>query len=149
VTIQEATRVAPEELLGGGIPPAVASDSRRIAGAALLLLPAGLVAFFALNSGGFYPGPPAYVAVTLCIVLTHQWPATPESPLSFRMTYTNALGVLGAFGSVPCLHFSSDHRESLATRVIAAAALPVVATTVYFTFSQGAAVGPEIRCWTT
>ena len=44
-------------------------DSRRLAAAALLLLPAGLMAYFAFNSGGFYPVVPAYVAIILCVAL--------------------------------------------------------------------------------
>ena len=44
-------------------------NSRRLAAAALLLLPAGLTAYFAFNAGGFYPEPPAYVAIILCVVL--------------------------------------------------------------------------------
>ncbi len=44
-------------------------NSRRLAAAALLLLPAGLIAYFAFNAGGFYPEPPAYVAIILCVVL--------------------------------------------------------------------------------
>lgn len=211
-------------------------DSRRVGGAALLLLPAALIIFFAFNSGGFYPGPPSYVAILLCIVLVlrvtmagnpfdgaalglalatgglalyalltllsqiwsdapgraliefdrvlvyllvmvlfgsiahspdrlrwmlralalaivaicttglitrllpHVWPTTPAMAtdrLSFPLTYWNALGLLGAFGIVLCLHFSSDSRESSPVRVLAAAAIPVVATTVYFTFSRG------------
>lgn len=212
------------------------ADSRRLGGAALLLLPAGLVAFFAFNSGGFYPGPSAWIAVILCIVLVlrvtladdpfggagwglalaagalslytlltllsqiwshapgtaleefdralvyllvmllcgsiphttrrqarmlqalalaivvicacalvtrllpHLWPITPEianKRLSFPLTYWNALGLFGAFGVVLALHFASDAREALAIRVLAAASLPVLATTIYFTFSRG------------
>jgi O-Antigen ligase len=211
-------------------------DSRRVAGAALLLVPAGLVVFFGFNSGGFYPGPTSYVAVLLCIALAlrvtmatdpfegvglgtavawgalalfalltllsqywshapgralvefdrvlvyllmmvllgtvahtrtrlvwilralalaiivicacglitrllpHVWPTTPElasNRLSFPLTYWNALGVLGAVGVVLCLHFSSDPSESAVIRVCAAAAIPLVATTIYFTFSRG------------
>jgi hypothetical protein len=211
-------------------------DSRRVGGAALLLLPAGLIAFFAFNSGGFYSGPPSYAAILLCIVLVlrvalagnpfegaglglalatgglalyalltllsqiwshapgralvefdrvlvyllvmvlfgsvahsadrlrwmlravalaivaictcglitrvlpHLWPtsqALADDRLSFPLTYWNALGLLGAFGIVLCLHLSSDPRESPPVRVLAAAAIPVVATTVYFTFSRG------------
>jgi O-antigen ligase len=43
--------------------------SRQVASAALLLVPVGLMAFFAFNSGGFYPGPPAYAAIILCALL--------------------------------------------------------------------------------
>src|SRR5579864_1019993 len=211
-------------------------DSRRLAGASLLLLPAGLVAFFAFNSGGFYPGPPSYIAVLLCVVLTlrvvlasapfegagsamvlaacglalyalwtllsqiwshapgralvefdralvyllalvlfgsvahtrerigwmlraltlaivvictcglvtrvlpHLWPTTPEianNRLSFPVTYWNVLGLLGAIGVVACTHLSSDIRERLVVRILAAASIPILATTIYFTFSRG------------
>jgi O-antigen ligase len=216
-------------------------DSRRVGAAALLLLPAGLMAYFAFNSGGFYPGPPAYVAIVLCAVLLarvttardpfegagraltfaagalalytlltllselsshapgsaliefdralvyllamvvfgslahsrerlvwmlravtlgavvictcglitrllpHVWPTTPDianNRLSFPVTYWNVLGLLAAIGIVLSTHFSSDQREPRVTRVAAAAATPVLATSLYFTFSRGAiAVG--------
>lgn len=211
-------------------------DSRRVAAGALLLLPAGLVAFFAFNSGGFYPGPPSYAAVVLCIALVlrltvasnpfggaglgmalvagalavyalltllseiwshapgqalveydrallyllafvlfgtivhtpervrwtlralaltivvicacslitrllpHVWSTAPEVAnrrLSFPLTYWNALGLLGGFGMASCLHLSSDRHSPVATRSLAAAAIPIVATTIYFTFSRG------------
>src|SRR5579859_8117883 len=44
-------------------------ETRRVAAAVLILLPVGLVGYLAFNSGGFYPGPPAYVAVILCVAL--------------------------------------------------------------------------------
>jgi len=215
-------------------------DSRRVGGAALLLLPAGLVSYFAFNSGGFYPAAPAYIAVILCIVLAlrvtlagnpfegagpglalaagalslfalltllsqiwshapgtalvefdrvfvyllvlllcgsiahtsrraawtlralglaiavvcacalitrllpHLWPTTPQlanNRLSFPLTYWNALGIFGALGVVLAVHFTSDAREPHAVRVLAAAALPVLATTIYFTFSRGGIAG--------
>jgi hypothetical protein len=211
-------------------------DSRRVAGAALLLLPAGLVAFFAFNSGGFYPGPRSYVAVLLCVVLAlrvtlasqpfyrtslwsaipfgamalyalltlvsqawshapgralvefdlpllyllamllcgtithtqaharwllralalvitgvcicglitrllpHLWPTTPElanQRLSFPLTYWNALGLFAGLGVILALHLSSEPREQVVVRVLGAAAIPVLATTIYFTFSRG------------
>jgi O-Antigen ligase len=211
-------------------------SSRTISTAALLCLPAGLTAYLAFNSGGFYPGAPAYVAIVLCVVLVlrvtiagnpfegfswplagaagalaafalltllsatwshapgtalvefdlplifllgmvlfgsighsrdrlrlwlwvlaatitgicvcglttrllpHLWPTTPgiaNNRLSFPLTYWNALGLLAVFGIVLCVHFCSDLREPRAGRVAAAAALPVLATTLYFTFSRG------------
>jgi hypothetical protein len=44
-------------------------DSKRMATAALLTVPAGLMAYFAFNAGGFYPAPVAYGAVLVCLVL--------------------------------------------------------------------------------
>jgi O-antigen ligase len=212
-------------------------ESRRVAAAALLLLPAGLVVYFAFNSGGFYPGPTAYVAVALCVVLAlrvtlaanpleglgwplalgagalalyalltlvsagwshapgvalvnfglplvyllalvlfgsvghtherlrwilrllalgilvvcgcglvtrllpHVWPTAPDisnQRLSFPVSYWNVLGALAAVGIVLCVQLSSDLAEHRAIRVLAAAATPVLATTLYFTFSRGA-----------
>jgi O-antigen ligase len=212
-------------------------DSRRVAFTALLSLPAALTVYFAFNAGGFYPGPPAYVAIVLCVVLllrvtlardpfegfsrplavasvalasyalltllsaswshapgralvefdlalvyllamvlfgsvAHSrerlqwmlrllaagiivicgcglftrvlprvWPTTAEladNRLSFPVTYWNALGLLAVVGILLCVHFSSDSRESHFSRVGAAAAVPILATTLFFTFSRGA-----------
>jgi hypothetical protein len=211
-------------------------DGRRVATAALLLLPAGLMAYFAFSSGGFYPAPPAYIAVILCLLLLirvlagspfegaswpfaattvlfglyvlltlvsqawshapgraivefnralvyllalvlcgsvgrsclrlawtlralavgifvvstsglvtrllpHLWPTSPgiaNNRLSFPVTYWNVLGLLTVFGLLLCLHFSSDRAEHPVTRALAAAATPILATTLYFTFSRGA-----------
>ncbi len=211
-------------------------DSRRVAAAALLLLPAGLMAYFAYNSGGFYPQVPAYVAIILCAalllrsllgnpfegagwllgagtvlfgayvllvlvsqawshapgraavefdralvylaalalfgsigrtrlrmvwmlrgllaaifvictsglitrVLPHLWPTTPalaNNRLSFPVSYWNVEGLAAAFGLILCVHFSSDRREHPVSRVLSAAAAPILASTLLFTFSRGA-----------
>jgi hypothetical protein len=211
-------------------------DSRRLAAAALLLLPAGLMAYFAFNSGGFYPQVPAYAAIILCVallirslagspfegagwvlgagtvlfgsyvllvlvsqawshapgraavefdralvylaalvlfgsigrtrlrmvwllrgllaaifvictsglitrVLPHLWPTTPalaNDRLSFPVSYWNAEGLVAAFGLILCVHFSSDRREHPVSRVLCAAAAPILAATLFFTFSRGA-----------
>ena len=211
-------------------------DSRRVAAVALSLIPAALVAYLSFNAGGFFPGPPAYVAMFLCIVLTLRatlaedpfegiglrlvlaagalalfaletilstewshapgialttfdlpllyllvmvlfgsvaqtagrlalllralaativvvcgcglttrllprvWPTSPElanNRLAFPLTYWNALALVAVFGIVLCLHFASDRQERRFVRVLAAAALPVQACTLYFTFSRG------------
>jgi O-antigen ligase len=212
-------------------------DSRRVGAAALLLLPAALMTYFAFNAGGFAPGAPAYAAMLLCVVLLlrsvtagnpfegfggaagvavtmlalftvltllseawshapgrafvefgrtllyllvlvlfgsiahsrerlvrmlrsvavgvvavcgcalitrvlpHVWPTAPEiatNRLSFPVTYWNALGLLASLGIVLCAHFSSDRDEPPAARVMASAAIPILATTMFFTFSRGA-----------
>src|SRR5438067_1983542 len=69
-------------------------------------------------------------------VLPEVWPISgnvhPER-LSYPLTYWNALGVLAAIGLVLCIHLSSSLAEPRAVRAAAAAALPVLATTLYFT----------------
>jgi O-antigen ligase len=86
----------------------------------------------------------AIVVICACGLITrllpHLWPITPElanNRLSFPLTYWNALGLFAAFGVVLCLHFSSDTREAAVTRVLAAAAIPILSATIYFTFSRG------------
>jgi hypothetical protein len=211
-------------------------ESRRLAAGALLLLPAGLVAYFAFNSGGFFPQVPAYAAIILCVallvrslvgnpfegagwvlgagctlfgsyvllvlvsqawshapgraavefdralvylvalvlfgsigrtrlrlvwllrgllvailvictcglisrVLPHLWPTTPtlaNNRLSFPVSYWNVEGLVAAFGLILCLHFCSDRREHPVSRVLCAAAAPILAATLFFTFSRGA-----------
>src|SRR5438876_7921451 len=56
-----------------------------------------------------------------------------EEPL----TYWNALGIFAAIGALLALGFSARARP-LAARVLAAATLPVLFATLYFTFSRGA-----------
>ena len=69
-------------------------------------------------------------------------PGFLASRLSFPLTYWNALGLLAATGLVLCLSLTSDERESSPVRVVAAAAMPVLAATLLLTFSRGAiAVG--------
>ena len=238
-----AVASSPYPVRSAPAPSRAATDSRRLATAALLVLPAGLTAWLAFNSGGFYPGPPAYLAVLLSVVLALRivlareplagigravglaggalalfavvtlasqqwshapgralvefdraldyllvfvlvgslgysrarltwmlrafaiaivaicmcaivtrllpqvWPTTADlatNRLSFPVTYWNALGVLAAFGVVLCLHFSSGAGEPPAIRALAAAAVPVLATTIYFTFSRGAIAATAI-----
>ena len=59
----------------------------------MLLLPGALVLYFAFNSGGFYPGPPAYVAVVLCVVLAL---LIFQRPLGF----VAILGILSLIGMI-------------------------------------------------
>jgi O-antigen ligase/polysaccharide polymerase Wzy-like membrane protein len=57
--------------------------------------------------------------------------------LAQPLGYWNALGLLGALGIIVTFGFVAHSRRSW-TSVVAAAMLPVLATTLYFTFSRGA-----------
>jgi O-antigen ligase len=74
-------------------------------------------------------------------VLPHVWPISPSianNRLSFPVTYWNAEGLVAALGLVLCLHLSSDLREPVLSRILAAGAMPILASTLLFTFSRGA-----------
>jgi tetratricopeptide (TPR) repeat protein len=58
--------------------------------------------------------------------------------LAYPMTYWNALGLLAAIGILLLLGLSASRTEARVVRALAAAAVPILATTVYFTFSRGA-----------
>jgi hypothetical protein len=66
--------------------------------------------------------------------------------LAYPLGYWNGLGLLAAVGVVLLLHLTCDENEWLPVRVLAAALVPVAATTIYFTFSRGAtaAVGGAV-----
>ena len=64
--------------------------------------------------------------------------ATPR--LANPITYWNALGMVGALGVILCLHLACSQDEPAVVRALAAAALPVLACTVYLTLSRGAMV---------
>jgi O-Antigen ligase len=63
--------------------------------------------------------------------------AGQEARLAYPVTYSNALGLLGSLGAILCLHLTSSGREPRLVRVLAAAATPLLASTVYLTFSRG------------
>jgi len=209
---------------------------RRVSGVALLLLPAGLMAYLAFNAGGYFPTAAAFAAMVLAVVLAlrvagstapfegwnpwlvvgsvavallglltllsaawshapesallafdlvllyalamvlfgaightrvrlvwilrvlaaaifvvcgialitrllpHVWPTSANianNRLSYPVTYWNVLGLLVVFGILLCAHFASQAAEPLISRAAGAAALPVLASTLYFTFSRG------------
>jgi O-antigen ligase len=58
--------------------------------------------------------------------------------LSFPISYWNSLGLMAGIGLILLVHLASDVRGAAALRVVAAAAIPITALTVYFTFSRGA-----------
>src|SRR4051812_39572277 len=73
--------------------------------------------------------------------LPHVWPTSPgvsNQRLSFPLTYWNALGILATVGLLLTLALATSDRESRVARAVAAAAVPILATTLLFTFSRGA-----------
>jgi O-antigen ligase len=81
------------------------------------------------------------VAGLISRVLPDLWHTPPDvanQRLSFPVTYWNALGLLAAVGVLLAFHMTSDLGESRAARVLAAPVIPVLAATLFFTFSRGA-----------
>lgn len=85
------------------------------------------------------------VAVCACSLITRLapdvWeiaPAIANDRLSYPLTYWNSLGLLAAVAFILSFALTSDAREHPAARVLGAAALPILATTVLLTFSRGA-----------
>jgi O-antigen ligase len=86
----------------------------------------------------------AIAAVSAVALLTRLLPTTfptkagvNNERLQFPLTYWNAMGVFCALGVVLTTHFTASEREPAWVRVAAAVALPVVAVTLYFSFSRG------------
>jgi len=93
----------------------------------------------------------AFGVVTLIGLLTRLLPETfptatnlQNERLSYPLTYWNALGLLAALGLILCLHIACRARGPVLARVLGAAALPMLATTTFFTFSRGAIVAGAI-----
>jgi len=91
-----------------------------------------------------------WVALAIAIasslaLLTRLLPATfpteagfNNERLAFPLTYWNAMGMFTALGVLLAAHLTASEREPRGVRIAAAAALPIVAVTLYFTFSRGA-----------
>jgi len=111
----------------------------------LVMVLGGTLAHTRLRFAWFLRALTAVIAgVCICALVTrllpHLWPTAAQfanNRLSFPLSYWNALGILAAFGCVLCLHLASDPREPPPVRTLAAAALPALACTTYFTFSRG------------
>ncbi len=74
-------------------------------------------------------------------LLPNVWPTAAESSggrLSYPVTYWNALGVLASLGIVLTFHLACGTEEDPRSRAIAAALTPLLALTLFFTFSRGA-----------
>jgi len=73
-------------------------------------------------------------------VLPNVWPTAPavaNERLSYPVTYWNALGALAALGIVLAFHLTCSLGERALVRVLAAAVLPLLAATLFFTLSRG------------
>jgi O-antigen ligase len=68
----------------------------------------------------------------------HTAPDVSNERLSYPVTYWNTLGLLAALGIVLAFHLSCSLSERRVVRVLAAGVLPLLAATLFFTFSRGA-----------
>jgi hypothetical protein len=68
----------------------------------------------------------------------HTAPDVSNQRLSYPVTYWNALGLLAALGIIFTVHLTCTRGEHRLLRVLAAAMLPLLAATLFFTFSRGA-----------
>jgi len=57
--------------------------------------------------------------------------------LTYPVSYWNALGLLAAVGAILCLHMASGPRQPPVVRALGAAAIPLLLTTLFLTFSRG------------
>jgi hypothetical protein len=81
------------------------------------------------------------VAGLITRVLPDVWHTAPDvsnERLSFPVTYWNTLGLLATLGIVLAFHLTCSLAERRPVRVLAAAVLPLLAATLFFTFSRGA-----------
>ncbi len=75
------------------------------------------------------------------------WPTAPDvanQRLSFPVTYWNTLGLLAAMGIVLAFHLTSSLRERRGVAVLAAGVVPLLAATLFFTFSRGSILAGAI-----
>lgn len=83
------------------------------------------------------------VAGLITRVLPHVWHTAPDvsnQRLSYPVTYWNTLGLLATLGIVLAFHLTCSLPERRIVRVLAAAVVPLLAATLFFTFSRGSIV---------
>jgi hypothetical protein len=81
------------------------------------------------------------IAALAARMLPEAFPVDPgyePNRLSFPLSYWNALGIMAGIGIVLCGHITSSLRDPRVARVLAAAAIPLLVATQYYTFSRGA-----------
>ena len=74
-------------------------------------------------------------------VLPNVWHTAPNvsnQRLSYPVTYWNTLGLLAALGVVLAFHLTCTLGERRLARILAAAVVPLLTATLFFTFSRGA-----------
>jgi O-antigen ligase/polysaccharide polymerase Wzy-like membrane protein len=86
----------------------------------------------------------AFVAICIAGLLSrtlpdviHTSPNIVGERLSFPLTYWNAMGIAATLALVLCAHLTASGAEPGPIRVLAAAAIPAVAVTLFLTFSRG------------
>ena len=88
-------------------------------------------------------------ATFLCVgglltrILPDVFPIAPnvlDQRLSYPITYWNGVGLLAALAIVFATHFTCSTREHPAARIVGAAVLPLLASTLFFTFSRASIV---------
>ena len=79
----------------------------------------------------------AVVGVSAYALVHDPFGHSQESPLSGPLGYWNALGILDAMGVLLALGFALSTRPPRVVRIGALVALPLLATTLYLTYSRG------------
>lgn len=67
-----------------------------------------------------------------------------QERLSYPVTYWNGLGLIAALGVLFAFHLACQVRGPWLARILGAGAVPIFATTIYFTFSRGGVVAAVI-----
>jgi O-antigen ligase len=87
------------------------------------------------------------IAALLTRLLPNVWhtaPGVSNERLSYPVTYWNTLGLLAAFGVVLAFHLTCSLSERRWLGVLGAGALPLLAATLFFTFSRGAMLASAV-----
>ena len=80
----------------------------------------------------------ALISRTLPDVISPHASSIDIGRLAYPVTYWNALGLLAGIGLILCGHLACSGREPRLARVLGAGAAPLLATTLFLTFSRGA-----------
>lgn len=123
---------------------------------ALFYALATLLAGLAAHRTSVRTAMPRVMALALVVVavsglitrlLPDVWPVAANMEferLSYPLSYWNAAGLSAVLAAIACLHLASASREPMLVRAPAAAAVPLLATTAFLTFSRGAIVAGAV-----